>query len=88
MSLQALYEFNISSAPSWASLAGLPQLYVEEFDTEQIWGQLDAASGPVLKQLRRRIKRLGPDVQLLDETTEEALDGEGSCWQALCKLQI
>ena len=49
---------------------------MEGFDTEQIWGQLEASCGPALKQLRKNLKGLGPDFVLLDEETEAALDGE------------
>ena len=49
---------------------------MEGFDTEQIWGQLEAACGPALKQLRKKLKSLGPDVVLLDKETDAALDGE------------
>ena len=55
--------------------AVLPELYVDGFDAEQIWGQLDAFSGLALKRLRKQVKRLGPDILLLDPKTEEALEG-------------
>ena len=71
--LQALYEWTASTAP--AGDAVLPELYVDGFDAEQIWGQLDAFSGPALKRLRKQVKRLGPDILLLDPETEEALEG-------------
>lgn len=75
--MQVLYGFNSLSAPSWtAAASGLQELYVDGFDTEQIWGQLEASSGPLLKQLRKKWKGLGQDFQLLDENTEKALDGE------------
>ena len=60
---------------SGISAAGLPVLHVQEFDTEQIWGQLEASSGPVLKQIRKRIKGLNEEIDLIDEATEIALDG-------------
>lgn len=72
--MQALYDFSGSSAPDWATPGGLPQLYVDGFDVEQIWGQIEASTG-VLKQLRKRVQKLEPTMQLLDEATEAALDG-------------
>ena len=78
--LQALYEWTASTVPAPADDAVLPELYVDGFDAEQIWGQLDAFSGPALKRLRKQVKRLGPDILLLDPETEEAL--EGKCYPA------
>lgn len=71
---QALYDFSSSQALP-PSTAGLPELHVEGFEAEQIWGQLEASSGPTLKHLRRKFRKLGEDIALLDANTESALDG-------------
>ena len=59
-----------------ASAAPLPELYVEGFDPEQIWLQLDMAAAPALKRARRLLKKVGPEAQLLTPETEETVDGE------------
>lgn len=55
---------------------GLSELYVDGFDSEQIWGQLDASTKPSLKRARKQIKKLEGGVNLLDDETESALDGK------------
>ena len=72
--LQALYDFT-ADATFREAPTGLPELHVDGFDTEQVWGQLDSSAGPSLKQLRKRFRSLGQDFVLLDRSTEEALDG-------------
>lgn len=74
--VQALFDFSSSTAPAWGKPSGLSELHVDGFDTEQIWGQLEASCGPALKQLRKKLKLLSSDFVLLDEETEAALDGE------------
>ena len=74
--MQAIFDFCASSAPAQATPTGLSELHVDGFDTEQIWGQLEASCGPALKQLRKKLKGLGSDFVLLDIETEAALDGE------------
>jgi len=73
--------FASASAPEWAPKASLPELYVDGFDAEQIWGQLEAAAGPTLKHLRKRLKPMNENLVLLDEETEAALDGEPHNWE-------
>lgn len=74
--MQALFDFSSSTAPAWGKPSGLSELHVDGFDTEQIWGQLEASCGPALKQLRKKLKLLSSDFALLDEETEAALDGK------------
>lgn len=62
----------------------LPELYVEGFDAEQIWLQLEAASVPALKRAQRLLKKIGPAPRLLAPETEEAVDGEDHLF--LCGL--
>ena len=71
-----MFAFALAAAPEWAPKTSLPELYVDGFDAEQIWGQLEAAAGPQLKQLRKRMKPLDESITLLDEETEAVLDGE------------
>jgi hypothetical protein len=79
--LQALYDLAVAqgSGSGDALAAMLPQeLYVEGFDAEQIWLQLEAQSGGALKRARRLLKKAGEEPQLMLPEMEEALDGESS----------
>jgi U3 small nucleolar RNA-associated protein MPP10 len=52
----------------------LPELYVDGFDAEQIWLQIDLQSGPLIKKARKLLKKVGPNASLLTEETEEMLE--------------
>jgi hypothetical protein len=50
--LQALYDYSVvtsHAAAAAADAAAPPQLHIADFDAEQIWGQLDMQSGPLLR---------------------------------------
>lgn len=51
-------------------------LYVEGFDAEQIWLQLDMLSAPALKKARKLMRKAEGIEKLIPEDVEEALDGE------------
>lgn len=51
------------------------ELYVDGFDPEQIWLQLDMAAVPVIKKAKKVIKKADTCTRLLPEDVEEALDG-------------
>jgi hypothetical protein len=53
----------------------LPELYVDGFDAEQIWLQLDLAIKPALKRARKLLSKAGQDPVLLTREAEDALDG-------------
>ncbi len=76
---QALYDYSLASgaaADGAAPAASLPQLHVQGFDAEQIWGQLDMQSGPLLKRIKRLMSRAGEAPALLQPQAEAQLDGE------------
>ena len=55
----------------------LPELYVDGFDPEQIWLQLDMLGAPALKHVRRLLRKLHDkedSLTLLTAQNEEALD--------------
>ena len=52
------------------------QIYVDGFDPEQIWLQLDMVSVPAIKRARRLLRKAGDISRLVPEDVEEALDGE------------
>jgi U3 small nucleolar RNA-associated protein MPP10 len=58
-----------------SGIAALSELYVDGFDAEQIWLQLELAAGPALKHARRLMKRATRVSQLMTSETEEAIDG-------------
>ena len=76
--LQALYALARETVPGLSSTSGLPQLYVDGFDSEQIWGQLEAGSKPALRKARKQIKSLHSCEAMMDEETEATLDGKFS----------
>lgn len=62
----------------------LPELYIDGFDAEQIWLQLDLAMKPALKRARKLLRSAGQEPVLLTREAEDAVDGgtleqEGSC---------
>lgn len=73
--LQALYDYTAAAATQKAE-GMLPELHVDGFDAEQIWSQLDVSTGSAIRQLRKRLKKLGTDVQLLSPEAEADLQGE------------
>lgn len=79
---KALYDYqaglqssNNRSCASSSTAAVLPELYIEGFDAEQIWLQLELSAGPALKRMRKLLKKAGQDLELLNPETEEAIDG-------------
>lgn len=59
-----------------AAAAELPEeLYVDGFDAEQIWLQLEAHCGAALKRARRLLRKAGEEPSLMLPEMEEALDG-------------
>lgn len=52
------------------------ELYVDGFDAEQIWLQLEMHSEGALKRARRLFKKAGDVPRLVLPEMEEALDGE------------
>lgn len=73
--LQALYTLARASSEAITSTTALSELYVDGFDSEQIWGQMDASTKPALRKARRKIKKFDLGLKLLDTETEDALDG-------------
>ncbi|KAL4859859.1 Nucleolar GTP-binding protein 1 [Chlorella vulgaris] len=57
-----------------SGISALPKLYVDGFDAEQIWLQLELATGPALKHARRLLKKATRVSQLMTSETEEAID--------------
>ncbi len=53
----------------------LQELYVDGFDVEQIWLQLETHSEGALKRARRLFKKAGDVPRLVLPEMEEALDG-------------
>ena len=85
--VQALYDYTASAMQADGAL---PELYVDGFDVEQIWGQLDNHTGPALKRARKLLKKLTPDMRLVDPDMEAALAGvdrvffqTGICWESV-----
>ena len=64
-----------STGGGGGTASALPELYVEGFDAEQIWLQLELAAAPALKRARKLLKRAGRDPLLLTAEMEEAVDG-------------
>ncbi len=85
---QAAVDSSAAAAGSKAAAAAagpgaLPELYIEGFDAEQIWLQLELAAAPALKRARKLLRKVGQEPQLLTPETEEALDGGwGGSWGA------
>ncbi len=90
---KALYDYQagLHAGSSGDGTAGpaavLPELYIEGFDAEQIWLQLELAAGPALKRARKLLKKAGQEPELLTPETEEAIDGGcqalGDCVEAI-----
>ena len=79
--VQALYDLaatETAAASTGKSTARpiLPQLYVEGFDAEQIWLQLEMQSEGALKRARRLFRKAGEVPRLVPPEMEEALDGK------------
>jgi hypothetical protein len=55
------------------------ELYVDGFDAEQVWLQLDMAAAPALKKARRQLRKAAGAERLVPEDVEEALDGGFAC---------
>lgn len=76
---QAAFEADTSSSKGGKSAAAasgaLPELYIQGFDAEQIWLQLELAAGPAFKRARRLLKKAGQEPELLTPEMEEAIDG-------------
>ena len=80
---KALYDYAaVAAAPEGSSGGGgaaaagaLPELYIDGFDAEQVWLQLELAAGPALKRARRLLKKAGRAPELLTAEMEEAIDG-------------
>ena len=70
--LQVLHDF----ATAAASLEGQRPLYVDGFDTEQIWLQLKQAGPSLHRAAHKHFRNVGPGAVLLDADTERDLDGE------------
>ena len=51
-------------------------LYVDGFDAEQIWLQLESMVPPLRRRAQRLSKHISPDAKLLDTDTEQDLDGK------------
>lgn len=88
---QAAVDSSAAAAGTAAAAAGpgaLPELYIEGFDAEQIWLQMELAAAPALKRARKLLRKVGQEPQLLTPETEEAIDGGcccpglGGCWAA------
>lgn len=65
-----------SAAPAATQLQ---QLYVEGFDPEQIWLQLDMAALPAIKKAKKFLKKGNSVTRLVPEDVEDALDGMSCC---------
>ena len=83
---KALYEYqatlegtlkssNGAAASDGGHAAVLPELYVDGFDAEQIWLQLELAVPPALQRARKLLKKAGQQPQLVTPEMEEAIDG-------------
>jgi hypothetical protein len=78
---QALYDLAAAEGTAAAAAKGAsgelapPQLYVDGFDAEQIWLQLEMQSADALKRARRLIRKAGDVPRLVLPEMEEALDG-------------
>jgi hypothetical protein len=98
---RALFQYAAKLAEGGAAAAPPPppppqqppaqsELYVEGFDPEQIWLQLDMAAVPALKLARRQLRKAGDVASLLPADVEAALDGAPRClWRpapCLCLL--
>jgi U3 small nucleolar RNA-associated protein MPP10 len=76
---KALYDYQATcqggASSSGGSAVALPELYIDGFDAEQIWLQLELAAGPALKRARKLLKKAGEEPMLLTPKTEDAIDG-------------
>ncbi|PRW59087.1 U3 small nucleolar ribonucleo MPP10-like isoform X1 [Chlorella sorokiniana] len=63
-----------AAAAAAAGPGALPELYIDGFDAEQIWLQLELAAAPALKRARKLLRKVGQEPQLLTPETEEAID--------------
>ena len=86
---KAMYDYQATcqggaASSGGGSAAALPELYIDGFDAEQIWLQLELAAGPALKRARKLLKKAGEEPLLLTPETEEAIDGglTGAGWLA------
>ncbi|KAL6771272.1 hypothetical protein ACKKBF_B34610 [Auxenochlorella protothecoides x Auxenochlorella symbiontica] len=73
LAARALYAVAVSTSVQ-APAGALPELYVDGFDPEQIWLQLDMLGAPALKRVRRLLKKTREDFDLLTPDSAEALD--------------
>jgi hypothetical protein len=76
-----LFEYKAGTQPASArtlpklNAGKVPALYVDGFDPEQIWLQIDMAAGPALKKARLFLKKSVGVQRLIPRDVEEALDG-------------
>ncbi|KFM22946.1 U3 small nucleolar ribonucleoprotein MPP10 [Auxenochlorella protothecoides] len=73
LAARALYAVAVSTSVQ-APAGALPELYVDGFDPEQIWLQLDMLGALALKRVRRLLKKTREDFDLLTPDSAEALD--------------
>ena len=69
-----LLDYAAKQAPIYDANATTAALYVDGFDAEQIWLQLDMLSAPALKRARKQIKKTEAISTLISADVEEALD--------------
>ena len=73
-----LIDYGAKQAATDTNSSGEPQpqpsLYVDGFDPEQIWLQLDMLSVPALKRVRKQLKKVERITTLVSPDVEEALD--------------
>lgn len=65
-------------AAAAAAGSGLPlaTLHVDDhFDVEQIWMQLEMQSEPLLKRVKRLMKKIGPEPAIVTPEVEKQIDG-------------
>lgn len=64
-----------SSEPSVRRKQSEEAIYVDGFDAEQIWLQLDMIAAPAIRKARKQLKRTRELDVLIPRDVEEALDG-------------
>ena len=71
---QELIKYAFANGDNGTTTSSSTTLYVNGFDPEQIWLQLDLMSVPALKKARKQLKKVQDISTLMEPDVEEALD--------------
>lgn len=69
--VKAIFDYSSETSANHHTLS---ELYVDGFDTEQIWLQIELQLSPFVKKARKLIRIVGEEASLIPEEVEEALE--------------